>query len=305
MSTTQPKMATLGIFDRVKDIKISDSVKYDCEYTIELYKEYLIALKYLQDKEEMPTREREAYLKQMKEADIKVNQTTERENEYLIEIYRMLSKDSVLDKLIRKNGKNITTKELKKYHHLLLKGTSCDEGETEYIRKNNDAFVGNYNIDGSKNIHYMPVDYKDIPQALKLLRDYYNGNGITKEEEILIRPFLLHAIVACLQMFTDGNTRLARVLQHAKIWTYTNDHNYLLLAEEDRLNLSMPALYLTGPYYASRGQYREIIKDLVVIDSDKAWNKWLEFNLYKTQEALFKQTNDLNTLKREIKRYRR
>jgi len=298
------KYASLDIFERVKKIKLSDGVKYDLESVLEKYNNMIKNLKYLEDGTSFPIKERNAFLKDLKNEDIKNNQIVENEDEYLINLYHYLQPNTVTDTLIKKNGEDVSLDEFTFYHQLLLKGTSSFDSREDYTRKNNDAFVGTYNVDMRTNkqynvVDYKPINYKYIPKALELLVNYYNDKELKDENDILIKPFLFHAIVACLQLFQDGNTRFARVLQHIKIWNYTNQIN------TNQIKLKMPVLYLTEPYKLYRGQYREIIKDLVVEDTDSSWNKWLEFNLYRAEEALNYEQNNLNTLRKTISRYKK
>ena len=115
------KMVDLSIFDRVNNLNISDANKYNLDETLYQYRDFINDLKYLSDNESFPVKERNAFLKNMKEQDIKDNQITENENETLIEIYRYLDKESVTDSLIKRRGKPISLEELKYYHKLLLK----------------------------------------------------------------------------------------------------------------------------------------------------------------------------------------
>lgn len=305
MENVKPKIVTLDIFDTAKNLKLTDYNKYYCDDIIEMYANYLKELKYLQDNEQLTEKERDAFLTSLKEMDIINNQATENENPSLILIYRNLDNKPTIDELIKKGNTPLTSEEIKKYHRQLIKDTSSDEGKIEYVRSNNNAFVGTYNIDGTKNIQYMPIDYRNVEEALTLLAEYYNQK-ISEPSDILVKPFLFHALVACLQVFNDGNTRIARLLQHTKIWNYTNEYNGLLLPEKDKITLEKPALYLTEPYRQTRGQYREIIKNLVISGTQKDWNKWIDFNLMRTEETLNKQTNVLKEFKeQEVKKRRR
>lgn len=297
---SNPVTVKLDIFDRVQDIKLSDRIKNSCEYTLETYFEYLDDLKNLVDKEGFSSDIQDAFLLRMKLADIRENHLIEEEDSLLIDIYNCLNGPNVTDELIKRNGEKFSVDDLKRYHRILLQGTSSDEGLSEYVRTNNEAFVGTYNIDGSKNIEYMPLDYNEITQALDLLTNFYNDNRIQNENDVLIKPFLFHALVACLQLFRDGNTRFGRVLQHAKIWNLTNQYNAQM--NNGKIQLKMPALYLTKPYKLYRKQYRQIIASLVTNNHDEDWNNWLLFNLWRTDEALNKANNDLQHLHKIHKR---
>lgn len=291
----EPITVGLDIFDRVNELKISSNVDSELSYVTERYFDYLEELKNLVERDGFSEATQDAFLLRMKSRDIRENHLIEKEDSLLIDMYLSLSKPNVTDRVIKRDGKPLTVRTLKSYHHLLLEGTSSAEDINNYVRKNNEAFVGTYNLDGSKNIQYMPVDYHDACKALALLAEYYNNNTLINISDIFKKPFLFHALVACLQVFRDGNTRFARVLQHTKIWELTNVHNMEL--DNGSIHLKMPALYLTSPYKLYRGQYREIISSLVVDNKDEDWNNWILFNLYRADEALFKAENELEKVK--------
>ena len=100
----------------------------------------------------------------------------------------------------------------------------------------------------------------------------------------------MHALVAYIQPFGNGNTRLARVLQHGKIWHMTNTR----LDKE----LELPILYLSKHYLQSRPQYRELISKIA---NNQDWNSWINYNLNMTDENLYWSQENLKKVKKSCK----
>ena len=70
-------------------------------------------------------------------------------------------------------------------------------------------------------------------------------------------------------MFNDGNTRLARLVQHELIRRNTNNLGY---------DFELPTFYATRLYYPLRGVYRGLITKLVLNHDNSTWNEWIKFN---------------------------
>lgn len=125
--------------------------------------------------------------------------------------------------------------------------------------------------------------------------NYYEST-ITEEFDLLAKPFIIHGLLATMQVFEDGNTRLARTLQHIKLQTLTNE---LFTHEYNLSPFNLPAIYFSKNYIPFRYEYRKLIEDLALIHGDDEWNKWIEFNLYRMQERIFATDNSLILLKRK------
>jgi Fic family protein len=124
--------------------------------------------------------------------------------------------------------------------------------------------------------------------------DYYNNPANEKTlDDIFIKSIIIHGLVASYQMFDDGNTRLARLLQHVKMFKLTNqltDHKLIL-----------PSLYATRTYYPHRTEYRNLIKELVINTGTESWNNWISFNLKRIEDKLFYATDKVSDIKKLMK----
>ena len=111
----------------------------------------------------------------------------------------------------------------------LMRGTSNESIVYSGYRDNNKYFVG-YVEDGQKIINFLPICHEEIKEAMQAFINYYEST-ITEEFDLLAKPFIIHGLLATMQVFEDGNTRLARTLQHIKLQTLTNElftHEYNL-----------------------------------------------------------------------------
>lgn len=110
---------------------------------------------------------------------------------------------------------------------------------------------------------------------------------------MFLKSQIIHAIIACLQIFDDGNTRYARILQNLKLYELTNRQlNFLLDA---------PVLYGTRSYYPYRGKYRELIADLVLSPNNESWFNWFEFNLNRMEDQMYLIDQKISQYKRFVK----
>ena len=79
----------------------------------------------------------------------------------------------------------------------------------------------------------------------------------------------MHGLIAAYQMFNDGNTRFARLVQHELIRRNTNNLGY---------SFEAPTFYATRLYYPLRAVYRGLITKLVLNHDNNAWKEWIKFN---------------------------
>lgn len=281
-------VAGLDIFDNVNKIDISDNLNLHLQYTTDLLNEYLCELVELEGEKPGLLE----FLKTIKDGDVIDNQSLEKENSFLIALYSQLQKETAMERLIRyaKKGDGITTKIFFNVHNTLLYGTSSDKYDN--VRKANTKFVGRV-INGERVIDYFPIDYKDIEIAASEIVRFYNSRLIENGfDNVFFQPFLIHGLVAALQMFNDGNTRLGRVMQHALIWQLIN--------ERTEFKFDLPPIYATRSYYPVRGKYRENIANLVKCNDSYAWNKWFDFNLDRIEDSIYAGRENLKVLKRKI-----
>lgn len=273
------KVCGKNIIELLRNYKLQGSLQGIFEYTTESYLEYIDEL--LQLPEELQKK----FLKVLKNADIIDNQSLEKEDSFLISLYLQSTRKHAIDLLLCKD--NLTKQDILDAHGLLMKGTSTEDSYNHYkFRQNNGKFVGVME-QGQRIIQYLPIDYRDIDSVMDSFLEYYNSSD-ENSDDIFQKPFNIHAMIAALQVFDDGNTRLARLLQHDKIYDNT----------KDKVNISSPALYITRSYYPFRGQYRELIKDLVVNADEQSVEDWLKFNLRSAQTEIDQKKNQLQKIKK-------
>lgn len=271
------------IFESAASIELNDSNKYFLEEITNNYVDYVKSL------EKMDDNLLKHYLDVIKQNEILNNQQAEEENSFLISLYNNMHKQNSLDVIIKmmSDKDDINLDELKKLHKILMKGTNGEIG-AENFRDDDNKFVGAINLDGTKRIDYIPITYTKIPENMAKVLEMYNSLDF---DNPFMNPFIVHGLISVLQPFDDGNTRLSRLIQHAKIWKNTN-----LLYNK---NFSKPLIYLSRNYLLSRGNYRNFISLLAQEHSNEVWNKWIKYNLHMVEEQLFYLNNNV---KRLIKR---
>ena len=266
------------LVDRIANIKISDSIKENNKQVIERYIEHLQIIKQLEPKD------LNCYLKTLKAADIRDNQKLEKVDSFLISLHLQAERKHAIDELLKHDTLDEPT--LLKTHSILLKGTSSSTPTDFKYRNNNRTFVGTQE-NGVRDIHYLTLDINDIDYAMNLFFEYYNSND--SFNEIFIKPYLIHGMLAGLQVFNDGNTRLSRLLQNVKLYKLTNKHaDY---------NFENPALYITKTYFPYRYEYRDLIMKLAINPNEENLNNWIKFNLRKTEDSLYKESENIEKVK--------
>ena len=271
--------ANQDIIKKIADCKLNDKVKDENKYIMESYYEQLDKLLKLDYKL------LKQYLAVLKNADIKDNQCLEKVDSFLLSLHLQSERKHAVDEVLKADYLNHDI--LLKTHGLLLKGTPSSEFDNYHYRKNNRKFVGSWE-GGKRNIQYLPLDYHDIDQTMDLFFEYYNEEE-TNKDNLFIKPFAIHGMIAALQVFEDGNTRLARLLQHTKLYKLTNQFN--------NYDIPNPILYVTRAYYPHRNKYRSLIKDMVVDANDDTINDWMLFNLRRLEETLWKNDENINRIK--------
>lgn len=254
---------------RMLDTKINEFNIQENDYALELYEDYLERLNNL-DKTQL-----KRYLTVLKNADVKDNQNLEKEDSFLLSLYLQTERKHAIDTALNVNELNEEI--LLNIHGTLLKGTSSSELDNYHYRKNNRKFVGTWE-NGKRIIQYLPLDFKEIKEAMESFFQYYNESDNCKQN-IFFKSFLIHGIIAALQVFDDGNTRLARLLQNTYIYKQTKN----LIGS----NLSSPALYVTRAYYPQRNEYRSLIKNMAIEPNNENINNWIKFNLRRTEDTLY------------------
>ena len=250
------------LIDSIKNIELDDNTKRLLKDVEGYYKEYLKDVKNLSSDFE------QLFLTTIKDADVLDNQSMEKEDSFLISVYRQVQKNNyAIDKITKIDTFDIQS--LKDIHSDLLKYTSSSSDDDSKFRDNDRKYVGYIDqYTGERVIEYFPVKSSEIEVIAKEICDYINAP--TTEDEIFIKPIIVHGLIATYQMFNDGNTRLARLFQHELIRRNTNK-----LGD----NFNLPTFYATRLYYPLRGTYRGLLTKLVVEHNNAAWIDWIKFNI--------------------------
>lgn len=272
----------LDIFKRVQDLTLSEQVLNQISYTEDLYKEYHDMIMSLS------SNLRSNYLQILKSEDIINNQVVEKENSFLLALYYKTHPKNAMDEMIRCCNSEITASEFIKIHDKLLDGTSSEDQKG--LREDNLKFVGTY-VAGQRQIDYFPILEKDIVKALREYLSLINDKKrVQSKEDAFLKPIIYHGLLAALQLFKDGNTRYARLIQHINLWYYTN--------QTLGYDFSLPTVYATKQYAADRASYRGLIKSIAITENDDAWNNWIIFNLKCLQNNIWVNQSNIETLKR-------
>lgn len=228
------------------------------------------------------------YLKTIKNREIVNNQETELEESFLIELYsQMQKKDSIEIAMKHFEDGQITKEEIKKLHRVVIKNSSDDDPKNYPYRTDNDKWVGSFGTGGRRIVQYYPPDYKELDELIDFTINMLNDDVKDIQlNHVLIKPFVVHALIAYLQPFGNGNTRLARVLQHAKIWQMQN--------AKLETPFAFPTLYLSENYLRTRTQYRELIGEVATCQN---WDAWLNYNLNMVDEQLYRSGQNLERIR--------
>lgn len=281
-------IASLEIFDIIKNIDVSDKLIKHLDYTTEILTEHLGEISELKDRKPGLNE----YLKALKVGDIVDNQSLEKENSFMIGLYMQVKKENAIDKLIKilKQKGEISGTDISRVHNTLLYGTSSED--INLVRNKNDKFVGTVDNNGIQ-IDYLPIDYRDIKIALEELAKLYNSRASSDYlDNLLFQPFLIHGLFGVFQIFNDGNTRMGRLMQHALLWQLIN--------EITDYNFDNPPIYATRSYFPYRGEYRDRIASLVIDNNSEAWNKWFDFNLNRIEDQIYASDENIKMLKRKL-----
>lgn len=255
--------------------KIVDQLEY-------IYEEYLELIKKLQTLED---KDLKLFLKTLKNRELVNNQEAELEQSFLIELYMQTQRKTSIEVAMELlEDKHITKEELKKLHRIVIKNSSDDKPENYGFRTDNDKWVGYYGTGNRQVVQYYPPDFNKINPMIDYILEILNDDKSTRDiNHPLIKPLIAHGFLAYLQAFGNGNTRLARVLQHGKIWQMTNDF--------ENTELALPVMYLSSNYKKQRSQYREIMEDVA---QNQNWEAWLNFNLNMMDENIYQTGNNFD-----------
>ncbi|MBQ6538979.1 MAG: Fic family protein [Bacilli bacterium] len=274
-------VANLKMFEDIKHIDLSSRTLENLQYTEEVYIERINKIMSLDEII------REKYLNKIKHIENADNQSLEQEDYFLIDLYQDIMDENPIDYLL---DNDMDRNSFIEGHKLILKGTSSDELSTIDYRQNDDTYVSCKDEQGRIIPYYFALDHEDIPEAIERIVEYYNSNSDTNAFE---KPIITHGLIAGLQLFNDGNTRYARLLQYLKIHELTN--------KLYKTNTDKPLIYGTRAYFPFRGNYRKNIADLVTHGDSDSWNSWINFNLNRIQDRMDYEESKLEKVKTLIK----
>lgn len=295
------KKTGLFLFDYVENFKLSSDNKFIIEEILNLYKDFIISLEQLQEYK-LP------FIKSLKEEEIKSNQALESISPFLIQVFMNSNHKSATNYAIKDkiNQKKCTISSLCRYHKILLNGLSNSmEIESKY-RNDDSTFVGQFSysplteeITSIKNISYIPIDCKDINIALENILKIYNKKDIVDISDVFVNPIFVHGLLAALQCFRDGNTRLSRVLEHVCIWDLTNKFLDIGI-------LDLPVLYSSEALIRldKRKLYRSLIKEFAVNSSNSILNEWIYFNMLIFEKQIYYNQDRLRDTMLVLKKYK-
>lgn len=186
------------IFKSVFHIQLSERTIGEIEYTLEEYKEFMTLL------EQLSPNNYKLLYDALKYDEILYNHSMEipeKENSLLLENMNNpeIRKDSIKYISEKQLGnERITIPNIKHLHSILMKGVSVDEEGNKKFRINDEIFVGYYE-NGEKRIQYLPPKSRDVDfsmqEVLALLNDPMGG---TTEEQLLVHPAIVHALIAII-----------------------------------------------------------------------------------------------------------
>ena len=276
----------LTIFDYLDELQASERLKGKIEYTMDIYQDLIKQIK------DLPPELKLKYLLTLKNADVIDNQVLEEEDSFLISLAQNMDSTTALDIAINHYGKEFTKEDFIYLHDYLLAGTSSSDKQG--LREDNLKFVGTWE-NGERNIQYFPIISDDVDKAITKFLKFYNSNidNTEKEYDAVLKPIIYHGLIAALQLFKDGNTRFARTVQHVELWGMLNN-----IVDK---GIEMPIIYATRQYFPFRNQYRELIKNIAIQNSEEAWNEWFNFNLRRIQDNIYKNEENIQIAKQRIK----
>ncbi len=270
------------LFDNVENYKPSKKAQDSKAWLLEEYNEYIEMLMSL------PQNLRDAFLEVLKNYDIRDNQKLENEPGFLIDFQDILKNNPIhaIDYILKCDSNPLTKEDLKKTHGILMEGTRTSSEKDYDFRKYNDKFVGTYE-GGERIINYIPPRVTDIETLADLFLEYYNSEELNKD--LFTSPIIEHGLLATMQIFDDGNTRLSRVLQHAKLYHQTKT----ILGYD----FSNPILYCSKMYYPQRGEYRRLTVQMAKNPDNEAFDNWILFNHKIFRNQIYRNEERIRELK--------
>lgn len=264
--------------DRIRDYKLNSNVEDHIFFTLDDYKEYLKKI------EGLTPLKREAFLDTIKSREIVTTQEMESEDPFLVQLGlnsgngKRTSIDVMVESILA--NQPLTLKKLDQLHRIVIKGTADDIEKNHKIR---DFEVKVSEItDGNERVQYIPPAPNEIRPYLSDMINFLN-NAEPNDKNIFLNSIITHFYIAALQPFGNGNTRLARLIEHGSIFKLSRD----VLGSK----IKLPAIYTSESHLLTRKQYREKIANLIQEPTDESFNKWVDYNLNMVDEQIYRNGN--------------
>lgn len=171
-----------------------------------------------------------------------------------------------------KKTSNLTHDDLKEAHRILMTPDPRPYLLKGEYRKDK-AYVGRFDEDRNPIIDYEAIEPEKIFGVMDQILEYCNQKGdYSLVHHPFIKPMILHALTLYYQPFQDGNSRVSRIVHHAKLWIDAN--------ERLGVKVLQPALFFSGNYMINRGGYRGKINILGKdFKNAEAWQEWISYNI--------------------------
>lgn len=276
------------VIDSVYHIYFNESMRDEMIYTLDEYKEYLKKIQQLKKEDQ------KLFLETLKLDEILVTQLIEKKD-YEIILNSMMDdnirKDSI-DYLVRKvlSDKPVNTCHIKFVHKIIMDGTlnksNVSLQKINNYRGNDLSWVGGW-VNGKPVIQYAPPKSEKIQPSLEKIIDFMNDESYHKTEfDCFVHPIIVHALIAILQPFYDGNTRVCRLLQSIYFLLNTN--------RVYNLNYSLPLLAMSQEYYAFSSNYRSLIANIAMNPNQENWEQWIMYNLRNIQSCIIRMGDTID-----------
>ncbi|SEF45167.1 Fic family protein [Xylanibacter ruminicola] len=128
---------------------------------------------------------------------------------------------STIRYIVEHKDEPLTEESLLYVHKLMTENTLDDPADAGRFRTNDKVVVADM-IEG--DIVYTPPTYKDIPDFVKTICDFFNNSNPRTFIHPIIKGIIIHFMVAYMHPFVDGNGRTARAL----FYWYMLKENYKL-----------------------------------------------------------------------------
>lgn len=275
----------MKIFNEFTDLKVYDNTMFHLLETEEAYHNYIEKLI------KLSPRELATFVDLLKKNEIVNNQENEYEDPFIVEMrLKEQRKNSIsYAASIFNEEHKISKEEFKDVHKLVIKGTTDDKKEN-YDYRDFPTKVGK-TVNGEEIISFIPPNgIKEIDIYISIILQFLNDDTKGRLiDTIFLKPLIAHALIAILQPFGNGNTRVARVIQHTKIMDTTN--------QLYGMDFKSPILYLSKNYFLTYPVYRGHIGRLAEFQNSDMWNKWFEYNLNMIDEQLYFVNDKLDKLR--------